>query len=127
MGRVAMVLFAHRVGTALEPECKMYRFSADVLNDIAIVLECVCPALPRPGRALLYGLSGVVRALCHVTACSSKASIAAHFAHSGNFGELNAVSGTRWVGRDEWDELSGTVECSILATLGSHVHAQLVH
>lgn len=25
MGRVATILFAHRLGTSLEPECKMYR------------------------------------------------------------------------------------------------------
>ncbi|CAA9964282.1 DUF647 domain-containing protein [Pyrenophora teres f. maculata] len=35
-GRIATILFAHRLGTALEPECKMYRFAADIFNDTAM-------------------------------------------------------------------------------------------
>ena len=46
MGRIATILFAHRFGTALEPECKMYRLAADIFNDAAMVLDCLSPALP---------------------------------------------------------------------------------
>ena len=38
MGRVTTILFAHRLGTSLEPECKMYRLAADIFNDAAMVL-----------------------------------------------------------------------------------------
>ena len=92
MGRVATILFAHRLGTSLEPECKMYRLAADVFNDTAMVLDCFSPALPKAPRVLLLGLSSVLRALCGVAAGSSKASLSAHFAKWGNLGELNAVS-----------------------------------
>jgi hypothetical protein len=94
MGRIATILFAHRLGTALEPECKMYRLAADVFNDTAMVLDCLSPAFPKPFRVLVLGFSSVLRSLCGVCAGSAKASLSAHFARRGNLGELNAVS---WV------------------------------
>lgn len=94
MGRVATILFAHRLGTSLEPECKMYRLAADVFNDAAMILDCLSPAFPKLLRVLLLGLSSVLRSLCGVAAGSSKASLSAHFATQGNLGELNAVRGT---------------------------------
>jgi hypothetical protein len=94
MGRIATILFAHRLGTALEPECKMYRLAADVFNDTAIVLDCLSPAFPKPLRVLILGFSSILRSLCGVCAGSAKASLSAHFAKKGNLGELNAVS---WV------------------------------
>ena len=98
MGRVATILFAHKLGTSLEPECKMYRLAADVFNDAAIVLDCVSPALPKTARVVILSMSSILRALCGVAAGSSKASLSAHFARWGNLGELNAVSGLGKVG-----------------------------
>lgn len=92
MGRVATVLFAHKLGTSLEPECKMYRLAADVFNDTAMMFDCLSPALPKAPRVILLSFSSVLRALCGVAAGSSKASLSAHFAKWGNLGELNAVS-----------------------------------
>jgi hypothetical protein len=94
MGRIATILFAHRLGTALEPECKMYRLAADVFNDTAMVLDCLSPAFPKPFRVLILSFSSILRSLCGVCAGSAKASLSAHFAKKGNLGELNAVS---WV------------------------------
>lgn len=91
MGRIATILFAHRLGTSLEPECKMYRLAADIFNDSAMILDCLSPALPKASRVVLLSCSSVLRSLCGVTAGSSKASLSAHFATQGNLGELNAV------------------------------------
>lgn len=92
MGRIATILFAHRLGTALEPECKMYRLAADVFNDTAMILDCLSPAFPKPIRVTILSFSSVLRSLCGVCAGSAKASLSAHFAKKGNLGELNAVS-----------------------------------
>ncbi|KAJ5582804.1 hypothetical protein N7535_001424 [Penicillium sp. DV-2018c] len=90
-GRLATILFAHRVGTALEPECKTYRLAADVFNDIAMILDCLSPGvLAGPMRVAILSMAGVLRALCGVAGGSSKASLSAHFARSGNLAELNA-------------------------------------
>jgi hypothetical protein len=92
MGRIATILFAHKLGTSLEPECKMYRLAADIFNDTAMILDCLSPAFPKPGRVLILSFSSVLRSLCGVCAGSAKASLSAHFAKRGNLGELNAVS-----------------------------------
>jgi hypothetical protein len=91
MGRIATILFAHKLGTALEPECKMYRLAADIFNDAAMILDCVSPAFPKWSRVLLLSFSSALRALCGVAGSSSKASLSAHFATQGNLAELNAV------------------------------------
>ncbi|KAL9100403.1 MAG: hypothetical protein Q9163_004225 [Psora crenata] len=91
MGRIATILFAHKLGTSLEAECKMYRLAADIFNDTAMVLDCLSPAFPKTPRIILLSLSSVLRALCGVAAGSSKASLSAHFAKWGNIGELNAA------------------------------------
>ncbi|KAI9829080.1 MAG: hypothetical protein M1832_000103 [Thelocarpon impressellum] len=90
MGRIATILFAHRLGTSLEPECKMYRLAADLFNDAAIILDCLSPAFPKVARVFILSTSSMLRALCGVAAGSSKASLSAHFAKWGNLGELNA-------------------------------------
>ncbi len=92
MGRLATILFAHRLGTSLEPECKMYRLLADIFNDAAMILDCLSPAFPKATRVAILGASSVLRSLCGVAAGSAKASLSAHFATQGNLGELNAVS-----------------------------------
>ncbi|KAF2799044.1 DUF647-domain-containing protein [Melanomma pulvis-pyrius CBS 109.77] len=90
MGRIATILFAHKLGTSLEPECKMYRLAADVFNDTAMILDCLSPAFPKAARVLILSFSSVLRSLCGVCAGSAKASLSAHFAKRGNLGELNA-------------------------------------
>lgn len=120
-GRLATILFAHRFGQAIEPECKHYRFLADVLNDGALALDVLSPVIfssaalssssPSPdavtplhhayqyyGRALALCASGVLRALCGVAAGAAKASLSAHFARGGgggNLAELNAKDGSQ--------------------------------
>ena len=92
MGRIATILFAHKLGTALEPECKMYRLAADIFNDTAMIIDCLSPAFPKPIRVLVLSCSSILRSLCGVCAGSAKASLSAHFARKGNLGEVNAVS-----------------------------------
>jgi hypothetical protein len=109
MGRIATILFAHRLGTSLEPECKMYRLAADFLNDSAMIFDCLSPIFPKPMRVMFLTSSSVLRALCGVAAGSSKASLSAHFARWGNLGELNAVSRVTALGMTVlfWDRYTG--------------------
>lgn len=93
--RLATILFAHRVGPALDPECKRYRFAADVFNDVGMVLNCLVPVVPGTGgvRGGVLCVAGVLQAACGVAGGSSKARLSAHFARggTGNLGEINAV------------------------------------
>lgn len=92
-GRIATILFAHRIGTALEPECKKYRLAADIFNDAAMILDCLSPMVPAGAlRVLVLSTAGILRALCGVAGGSSKASLSAHFSRWGNLAQVNAVS-----------------------------------
>ncbi|KAK3317345.1 vitamin B6 photo-protection and homoeostasis-domain-containing protein [Cercophora scortea] len=90
ISRVATILFAHRMGQAIEPECKFYRFLADLFNDCAQFLDLLTPALPYLPKLSVIVCAGVLRSLCGVAANASKASLSAHFARTGNLAELNA-------------------------------------
>lgn len=75
---------------SFEPECKMYRLLADILNDTGFILDMISPVFPKPMRVFVLSFSSVLRSLCGVAAGSAKASLSAHFAKWGNLGELNA-------------------------------------
>jgi hypothetical protein len=81
----------------VEPECKKFRLMADVFNDLALIIDCLSPMIPKEFRIGAWCGSSVLRSMCGVSAGSSKASLSAHFAKCGNLGELNAVSrGVLW-------------------------------
>ncbi|KAI0136745.1 vitamin B6 photo-protection and homoeostasis-domain-containing protein [Xylariales sp. AK1849] len=94
-GRLATIFFAHRVGQAIEPECKYYRFLADLLNDSALLLGILTPSLPQTPKILALCAAGIFRSLCGVSGGAAKASLSAHFAKNGNLAELNAKDGSQ--------------------------------
>ncbi|KAL9097334.1 MAG: hypothetical protein Q9165_000761 [Trypethelium subeluteriae] len=55
VSRLCTILLAHRLGTALAPECKRYRLMADLLNDAGMVLDLLSPAVPM---AFSWGMGG---------------------------------------------------------------------
>jgi hypothetical protein len=116
MGRLATILFAHHLGTSLEPECKMYRLAADIFNDTAMILDCLSPAFPKPARVMVLSFSSCLRALCGVCAGSAKASLSAHFAKRGNLGELNAKDSSQETVISLLGMLAGSVVVSWVTT-----------
>ncbi|XDG03495.1 hypothetical protein ABKA04_003110 [Annulohypoxylon sp. FPYF3050] len=94
-GRLATILFAHRCGQAIQPECKFYRFLADIVNDAALFLDVLAPALPTYPKVLAICGAGILRALCGVSGGAAKAELSAHFAKNGNLAELNAKDGSQ--------------------------------
>ncbi|KAI1375975.1 vitamin B6 photo-protection and homoeostasis-domain-containing protein [Hypoxylon crocopeplum] len=114
-GRLATILFAHRYGLAIEPECKYYRFIADIVNDVALFLDIMSPALSTYPKIMALCGAGVLRALCGVSGGSAKASLSAHFAKNGNLAELNAK-----------DNSQETV-ISLLGLLAGSILVQFVH
>ena len=116
LGRVTTILFAYRLGTSLEPECKMYRLLADVFNDTAMILECLSPAFSKPIRVTILATSSALKALCGVAAGSSKASLSAHFARWGNLGELNAKDSSQETVISLLGMFAGSVVVSMVKT-----------
>lgn len=90
MSRVATIAFAQRFGLAIEPECKSYRFLADLFNDSAFFLDLVSPVLEGVPKVVVLSTAEALRALCGVAAGASKAALSSHFARQDNLAELNA-------------------------------------
>jgi hypothetical protein len=91
ISRVATIAFAHRFGLAIEPECKYYRFLADLFNDSAFFLDLVSPHLSNGlPKVICLASAEAMRAMCGVAAGASKAALSSHFALQDNLAELNA-------------------------------------
>ncbi|KAI1471278.1 vitamin B6 photo-protection and homoeostasis-domain-containing protein [Daldinia caldariorum] len=114
-GRIATILFAHRHGRAIEPECKYYRFLADIVNDSALFLSILSPVLPPYPKTFALCAAGALRALCGVSGGAAKASLSAHFAKNGNLAELNAKDGSQ------------ETVISLLGMLAGSMFVQVVH
>jgi len=112
VSRLTTIIFAYWLGTSLFPEAKTYRFLADILNDMAIILDVMSPQLDKlvhgfTGRDFGSGtrimalcLSGSFRALCGIVAGGSKAAVTMHFASdsivgSGDIGDLSAKDSSK--------------------------------
>ena len=81
IGRLGTIGFAWKFGSALEPECKKYRFMADIFNDSAMVFDCLSPLFPFD-KKLVVGMlcmSGLLRSICGVMAGGSRAALTQHF------------------------------------------------
>ncbi|GKT50813.1 RutC family protein [Colletotrichum spaethianum] len=90
ISRVATIVFAYRFGLVIEPECKRYRFLADIFNDSAFFLDLFSPYFDPWTKVAALVLAEALRAMCGVAAGASKAALSKHFARRNNLSELNA-------------------------------------
>ncbi|TIC89850.1 RUS1 family protein-like protein [Colletotrichum higginsianum] len=90
ISRVATIAFAYRFGLVIEPECKRYRFLADIFNDSAFFLDLFSPYFDPWTKVAAIVLAEALRAMCGVAAGASKAALSKHFARRNNLSELNA-------------------------------------
>ncbi|TEA17284.1 RUS1 family protein-like protein [Colletotrichum sidae] len=90
ISRVATIAFAYRFGLVIEPECKKYRFLADIFNDSAFFLDLFSPLFSNGTKVFMLVVAEALRAMCGVAAGASKAALSKHFARRNNLSELNA-------------------------------------
>ncbi|KAI8160919.1 RUS1 family protein-like protein [Colletotrichum sp. SAR 10_70] len=90
ISRLATIGFAYRFGLVIEPECKKYRFLADIFNDSAFFLDLFSPLFGSWTKVAALVVAEALRAMCGVAAGASKAALSKHFALRGNLSELNA-------------------------------------
>ncbi|XP_075268074.1 LOW QUALITY PROTEIN: RUS family member 1 [Opisthocomus hoazin] len=88
-GMVTRVAFAWLQGSRLDCEAKQWRLAADVLNDVALVLELLAPAWPRAGPALLT-LGAAAKGVVGVAGGATRAALAVHQARRDNVADVAA-------------------------------------
>ncbi|TDZ18946.1 RUS1 family protein-like protein [Colletotrichum orbiculare MAFF 240422] len=116
MGRFGTIAFAHLMGTSIEAECKSYRLAADVLQDVAHVIDCLSPIFPTSVRFVVLCFSSVLFSASGVAGNASKSSLSGHFAKWNNLGELNAKDGSQETAISLMGMIVGTVVVSFLTT-----------
>ncbi|WQF75419.1 Putative Root UVB sensitive family [Colletotrichum destructivum] len=113
-GRFATIAFAHLFGTSIEAECKAWRLAADVLCDVAMVLDCLSPIFPHGVRFLVLCFSSLLYSASGVAGNASKSSLSGHFAKWNNLGELNAKDASQETAISLIGMISGTFVVSLL-------------
>ncbi|XP_040452218.1 RUS family member 1 isoform X3 [Falco naumanni] len=94
VGMVTRIAFAWLQGTRLDCEAKQWRLAADVLNDVALVLELLAPAWPPTGPALLTLAAAVKvplpQCIVGVAGGATRAALAVHQARRDNMADVAA-------------------------------------
>lgn len=94
VGRLGTILFAWKLGSTLEPECKKFRFMADLVNDSATIFDCLSPLFPgsKNTKLIMLCMSGLLRSICGVMAGGSRAALTQHFTDplKGSIADVNA-------------------------------------
>jgi len=94
-GMIGRILFAARIGTQLDYDCKKWRMFADVLNDLAMLIEILTPRFGKEYTLPVLCCASVSRSLVGVAGGATKAAVAQHQAKSGNMADLNAKDGSQ--------------------------------
>ena len=120
IGKVARIAFVTFKGADLDDNAKFWRIVADVLNDLALAIELVSPALcPAVGDcnaewAYFAAVSAAetFRAVVGVAGGATRAALTQHFALRDNFGDVNAKDGSQEVFVEILGSTVGHVHCA---------------
>jgi len=94
-GMIGRILFAARFGTQLDYDCKKWRLFADILNDIAMLIEILTPRFGKEWTLPVLCVASVSRSLVGVAGGATKAAVAQHQAKEGNMADLAAKDGSQ--------------------------------
>ncbi|KAM4876194.1 RUS family member 1 isoform 2-T2 [Sylvia borin] len=89
VGIVTRILFVWLQGSHLDCEAKQWRFVADLLNDVALVLEILAPHWLSLGPALLV-MAAAARCVVGVAGGATRAALAVHQARRDNVADVAA-------------------------------------
>jgi hypothetical protein len=105
IGKVARIFFVTFKGADLDDNAKSWRIVADVLNDVALAVELLSPALcPAAGDCNAHwsyfaavSAAETFRAVVGVAGGATRAALTQHFALRDNYGDLTAKDGSQEV------------------------------
>lgn len=122
VGRLGTIGFAWKFGSALEPECKKYRFMADIVNDSAMLFDCISPWFPFDKKITIVMLcmSGLLRSICGVMAGGSRAALTQHFTDpiKGSIADVSAKDQSQETVISLMGMLAGSVAVAIVTGEG---------
>ncbi|XP_064649949.1 RUS family member 1-like [Lineus longissimus] len=93
-GYLGKIIFTWYQGTGFDSDCKRWRLVADVLNDMAILLEILAPLNKRYFTAILCGAE-LTRNVCGAAGCATRAAMTLHQARRNNLADVSAKDGSQ--------------------------------
>ncbi|CAF1266533.1 unnamed protein product [Adineta ricciae] len=94
VGMLGRILFAWLHGTGLDSNLKMWRFYADILNDLATSIDLLAPFFKHLLLPIAC-LSNLCRSIVGVAGGSTRAALAQHQAIAHNMGDVSAKDGSQ--------------------------------
>ncbi|KAG8196278.1 hypothetical protein JTE90_023833 [Oedothorax gibbosus] len=91
LGKIA---FAWLQGTSLDIDCKKWRLFADILNDVAMLLDLLSPFCPYYFTFIIC-VSGVMKAIVGVAGGCTRAALTQHQAIKNNMADVSAKDGSQ--------------------------------
>eukprot|EP00062_Callorhinchus_milii_P026825 gi/632989403/ref/XP_007883630.1/ PREDICTED: UPF0420 protein C16orf58 homolog [Callorhinchus milii] len=88
------ILFAWLKGSELDCDAKKWRLVADILNDVAILIEIIAPVFPAIFTLILC-VSGVLKAVVGVAGGATRAALTLHQARRDNMADVSAKDGSQ--------------------------------
>ena len=93
-GMLGRILFAWYEGTYLDSNPKLWRIVADVLNDLAMLIELLSPAFPDIFLELAC-LASVSRSIVGLAGAASRTSLTVHQARANNMADVACKDGSQ--------------------------------
>ncbi|XP_062993928.1 RUS family member 1 isoform X2 [Elgaria multicarinata webbii] len=93
-GMLGRILFAWSKGSKLDCDAKQWRLFADVLNDVAILMEILAPAFPAC-FTLIVCTSGFFKCIVGVAGGATRAALTMHQARRDNMADVSAKDGSQ--------------------------------
>ncbi|XP_047656997.1 RUS1 family protein C16orf58 homolog [Tachysurus fulvidraco] len=93
-GMLGRILFAWFKGSKLDSEAKKWRLFADVLNDLAMLMEITAPHFP-PFFTLIVCVAGVFKSIVGVAGGATRAALTVHQARRNNMADISAKDGSQ--------------------------------
>ncbi|XP_053219535.1 RUS family member 1 isoform X5 [Podarcis raffonei] len=93
-GMLGRIVFAWSKGSKLDCDAKQWRLFADVLNDMAILMEILAPAFPAC-FTLIVCISGFFKCIVGVAGGATRAALTMHQARRDNMADVSAKDGSQ--------------------------------
>lgn len=93
-GMIGGLFFSYHTSSYFDSHVKEFRLFADVINDVGLCLDMICPLLDRNHVMVVSTVATLCRVMCGMAAGATKNCITQHFAR-GNMADLSAKEGTQ--------------------------------
>ncbi|KAF8569070.1 hypothetical protein P879_08646 [Paragonimus westermani] len=93
-GMIGKIVFVGWQGSYLDCDCKRWRFLADILNDMALLMELASPSFPAY-FTLIVCAANILKSVVSVAGGATRAAVTYHQARDNNVADVAAKDGSQ--------------------------------